>query len=133
MEDRWRHWISKCVIAGNSHDYIENFLLGKGYEAGHIRLEIEAAERHPYVNGARELLKRKMENAADVGFYTSKAANNQAWLLERYERLARPNFGEIQRIEPPPFDEFIERYIAVNRPVILTGCMRLETLSDVEL
>ena len=125
MEDRWRHWISKCVIAGNSHEYIENFLLEKGYESSLIRLEIEAAEQHPYVNGARELLKRKLEKAADVGFYTSKAANNQAWLLERYERLARldPNFGEIRRIEPPPFDEFIERYIAVNRPVILTGCM----------
>ena len=125
MEDRWRHWIAKCIIAGNSHDYVVRFLKGRGYSEDDVIAEISAAESHPYVNGARELLNRKLAKAADIGFYTNKAANNQAWLLERYERLARldPNFGEIQRIDPPPFHEFVERYISVNRPVILTGCM----------
>lgn len=125
MEDRWRHWIAKCVIAGNSEDYITRVLVDKGYSKDKIAAEIDAAETHPYINGARELLKRKLAKASEIGFYTEKAANNQAWLLERYERLARldPHFGDIQRIEPPPFQEFVERYISVNRPVILTGCM----------
>jgi hypothetical protein len=125
MEDRWRHWIAKCVIAGNSHDYIVRFLSERGYDEAEITSEISTAESHPYINGARELLNRKLAKAADLGFYTNKAAKNQAWLLERYERLARldPNFGEIQRIEPPAFQKFVERFIAVNRPVILTGCM----------
>jgi len=125
MEDRWRHWIAKCIIAGDSHDYVVRFLKERGYSEDDVIAEIAAAESHPYVNGARELLNRKLAKAADIGFYTNKAANNQAWLLERYERLARldPNFGEIQRIDPPPFHEFVERYISVNRPVILTGCM----------
>ena len=125
MEDRWRHWIAKCVIAGNAHDYIVRFLKERGYSEDDAIAEIAAAESHPYVKGARELLNRKLAKAADIGFYTNKAANNQAWLLERYERLARldPNFGEIQRIDAPPFQEFIDRYISVNRPVILTGCM----------
>ncbi len=125
MEDRWRHWIAKCIIAGNSHDYVVRFLKGRGCSEDDVIAEISAAESHPYVNGARELLNRKLAKAADISFYTNKAANNQAWLLERYERLARldPNFGEIQRIDPPPFHEFLERYISVNRPVILTGCM----------
>ena len=125
MENRWRHWIAKCVIAGNSHDYIIRFLLEKDYAEADIIAEILAAESHPYINGARELLNRKLAKAADIGFYANKSANNQAWLLERYERLARldPNFGEIQRIDPPPFHDFLERFIAVNRPVILAGCM----------
>ena len=125
MENRWRHWIAKCVIAGNSHDYIIRFLLEKDYAEADIISEISAAECHPYINGARDLLNRKLAQAADIGFYTNKAANNQAWLLERYERLASldPNFGEIQRIDPPPFQEFLERFIAVNRPVIIVGCM----------
>jgi hypothetical protein len=125
MENRWRHWIAKCVIAGNSHDYIIRFLLEKDYAESDIIAEISAAESHPYINGAKELLNRKLARAADIGFYANKSANNQAWLLERYERLARldPNFGEIQRIDPPPFHDFLERFIAVNRPVILAGCM----------
>ena len=125
MENRWRHWIAKCVIAGNPHDYIIRFLLEKDCAEADIITEISAAESHPYINGARELLNRKLAKAADIGFYAKKSANNQAWLLERYERLARldPNFGEIQRIDPPPFQEFLERYIAVNRPVIIAGCM----------
>ena len=118
MEDRWRHWIAKCVIAGNSHDYIVRFLLEKGYAEAEITSEISTAESHPYVNGARELLNRKLAKAADIGFYTNKAANNQAWLLERYERLARldPNYGDIQRIEPPPFDEFVNALLPLIAP-----------------
>lgn len=125
MEDRWRHWIAKCVIGGNPRDYMLRVLSEKGYSENEIVNEIEAAEQHPYIDGAREVMNRKLAKASDIGFYTNKAANNQAWLLERYERLARldPSFGEIQRIEPPPFSEFLERFIAVNRPVILTGCM----------
>ena len=53
MEDRWRHWIAKCVIAGNSHDYIIRLLLEKGYAEDEIVSEISVAESHPYINGAR--------------------------------------------------------------------------------
>ena len=95
MEDRWRHWIAKCVIGGNPRDYMMRVLSEKGYSENEIVNEIEAAEQHPYIDGAREVMNRKLAKASDIGFYTNKAANNQAWLLERYERLARldPSFG----------------------------------------
>ena len=100
-------------------------LVGKRVSENEILHEIEAAEQNPYIDGAREVINRKLAKASDIRFYTRKAADNQAWLLERYERLARLDlsFGEIQRIEPPLFSEFLEHFIAVDWPVILTGCV----------
>ena len=58
MEDRWRHWIAKCVIGGNPRDYMLRVLSEKGYSENEIVNEIEAAEQHPYIDGAREVMNR---------------------------------------------------------------------------
>lgn len=125
MEDRWRFWIAKCLMAGHKHDYISNNLVSKGYALDEVMTEIKAAEQHPYIKGAKEVMERKLSQKSDEAFYTEKTAHNLAWLLESYDKLARlnPNYGTIQRISAPPFAEFVEQYISHNHPVIITGAM----------
>ena len=125
LNDRWQHWISKCIINGNSRAQIVERLLDKGYSESLIDKEIVNAKCHPYVQGAKEVFNRHKVRAEESLFYIKKEVANQKWLLATYERLARinPKYGEIERIKAPPLSEFIERYIATNRPVIIVDAM----------
>ena len=132
MENRWRHWIAKCLTKGHSEVYISEYLQNKGLSAQEISTEIRTAKSHPYVLGASEVYRRDVASSnssssakTDDVFYLEKTINNQAWLLGTYEKLARldSTFGTIQRIEAPPFDHFIANYISANKPVIIKDAM----------
>ena len=62
MEDRWRHWIAKCVVGENPRDYMLWVLSEKRYSENEILNQIEAAEQNPYIDGAREVMNRKLAN-----------------------------------------------------------------------
>lgn len=133
MEDRWRHWIAKCLTKGHSEAYICEHLENKGLATEEINKEISTAKSHPYILGASEVYRRDVsqknissEAASDDLFYLEKNINNQAWLLGTFEKLARldSNFGTIKRIEAPPFKDFVAEHISLNRPVIIKNAMR---------
>lgn len=125
MEDRWKHWIAKCLMMGHSAESIVANLQEKGYGKGLIEREIQEAKQHPYLRGAQEVYEREKAKLEEVNFEKEKALSNQKWLLKTYEKLASmdASYGEIQRIEAPPFDEFVSRYVGQNRPVIIQGAM----------
>lgn len=125
LEDKWRHWIAKCLLMEHPEESITASLLEKGYGRELIADEITRAKQSPYLKGASEVHQREMLKLEDQSHAESKAANSQAWLLGLYEKLSRldENFGEIQRIPPPPFKDFIADYVSKNRPVILSGAM----------
>lgn len=131
MDNKWRHWIAKCLTTGRSDDYISTHLESKGYSRADYDLELMAAKEHPYIKGAIEVYTRDAgpsiprTMAGDEQFYVEKALNNQQWLLHNFEKMARleEDFGTIGRIKAPSFDDFVSQYISKNRPVIITDAM----------
>lgn len=125
MEDKWRHWIAKCLVMGHPVGFIIRNLEEKGYSQSIIEAEVKTAQQHPYIKGAKEVFSRELKKQDDQQFHLDKTINNQAWLLGCYEKLARldSGFGTIERIPAPPFKRFVKDYISKNRPVILTGAM----------
>ena len=63
MENRWRHWIAKCLTTGRSTTYITTELEGRGYSLEEIEFEIAAAKDHPYIKGAVEVYKRDVKGS----------------------------------------------------------------------
>lgn len=125
MEDRWRHWIAKCLVIGNSDSSILNKLEKEGYDLDTANQELEKAKLSPYIKGAKEVFDRETQKADPDRFELEKSASNQTWLLRTYEKLARldPEYGKIQRIVAPTFEKFVEDYISKNRPVIIVNAM----------
>ncbi len=77
------------------------------------------------MKGATEVYQREINKLGEESHDQWKAASSQAWLLSLYEKLSRLDeaFGEIERIPPPPFKDFVKDYLSKNRPVILTDAM----------
>jgi hypothetical protein len=125
LEDKWRHWIAKCLLMEHTEESIIAGLVDKGYSKATVAEEIKLAKSNPYFKGASEIYERETAKLEDSSHDEWKAATNQAWLLSVYEKLSRldQDFGEIQRISPPPFKEFVANFLSKNRPVILTGAM----------
>ncbi|NKB33163.1 MAG: hypothetical protein GKR91_08700 [Pseudomonadales bacterium] len=125
MEDKWRHWIAKCLMMEHPEEAIAASLVEKGYAKDLVAEEIARAKENPYFKGASEVFQRETAKLEDQSHEEWKASNNQAWLLGVYEKLSRldESFGEIERISPPPFKEFVANYLSKNRPVILSGAM----------
>lgn len=125
LEDRWKHWIAKCLLMEHSDDSIVANLSAKGYSTELVADEIEKARKDPYLRGALDVFKRETSKLEDVSFEKEKARNNQAWLLKTYQKLASMDetFGEVPRIGVPSRKEFVNRFVSMNRPVILQGAM----------
>ncbi|MFK7863281.1 MAG: cupin-like domain-containing protein [Pseudohongiellaceae bacterium] len=126
LEDRWKHWIAKCLMMEHSTESIVSNLITKGYSSELIHAEIEIAKKNPYLRGAQDVYRREKAKLENVDFENHKALNNQQWLLKTYEKLAAMDnkFGHIARITAPPFNEFVSRYVSQNRPVIIQGAMK---------
>ena len=131
MDNKWRHWIAKCLTTGRSDDYILTHLESKSLARPEIERELRTAKQHPYIKGAMEVYSRdarpsaQRANSDDEQFYVEKTLNNQQWLLQNFEKMARleKDFGTIERIKAPSFDDFVRLYISRNRPVIITDVM----------
>lgn len=125
LEDRWKHWIAKCLLMEHSDESIIANLSAKGYSSELILDEIEKAKNDPYLRGAHDVFKRETSKLEDTSFNKDKALNNQAWLLKTYQKLAAmdDSFGEVPRIAAPSREEFVNRFVSMNRPVILQGAM----------
>jgi len=122
LPKKWKHWIAKSLTKNHTSDTIISDLLAKGYAESAVKSEIEKVVASPYFQGAKEVFDREIKKQSDIDFYKQKAISNFTWLLKTREKVAQldENFGEIQRIPPPPFREFVEHYVSKNYPVILT-------------
>jgi hypothetical protein len=125
MEDKWKHWIAKCLLMEHADASIVANLAAKGYSEHFVEEEIKKAKSDPYFKGARDVFAREKSKLEVTKFEQIKALKNSAWLLKTYEKLSRMDnsFGEIERISVPPFKEFVSKYLSRNRPVILKAAM----------
>jgi len=110
LSDSWRQWIIESRLHGMGDQQITAALTANGIDAGTAAEAIRDMALHPYYRVAERLAKRlmKLEAVLDVHHsLSSLACGSQT--IERRGRVSR--------------EEFLERYYAANRPVILNGLM----------
>lgn len=59
IDDKWRHWIAKCLMLGHPERGILDALVEKGLSRAIAGKEIAEAREHPYLLGAKEILTRE--------------------------------------------------------------------------
>jgi ribosomal protein L16 Arg81 hydroxylase len=106
----WRSWIAENRLAGTTDEQITATLLGSGFDSNLVIAEMEALREHPYYLAADRIAQRYEKLKSFLDIRSSLAA------------LAY-GAGSIERRSKVSEWEFLERYYASNRPVILTGLL----------
>ncbi|UVK51420.1 cupin-like domain-containing protein [Mesorhizobium sp. AR02] len=106
----WRTWIAENRILGTSPDVLVESAVKAGYFRHIVEEELRSERDNPYCRVAELMTKRylKLKSVLQV----RKALRNLAFNAQTIERRSK-----ISR------SEFLERYYAANRPVILTGML----------
>jgi hypothetical protein len=106
----WRTWVAENLVLGIDAEEITQTLIGANIPEPEARAEVESAISHPYVKAAQHLAAKlqKLESCLNV----HRAMGELSYGVETIER--RSQLSEA---------EFLERYYAANRPVILTGML----------
>ncbi len=101
-----RQWIATSVMVEVPDDNIVETLCARGFSADAVRAELSELRRHPYYLGAFPLTQRllKTDSLLDMTRRHSELTGR---------RLAPVRRARIDR------DEFLERFYAANRPLIL--------------
>ncbi|HEX5760404.1 MAG TPA: cupin-like domain-containing protein [Thermoanaerobaculia bacterium] len=110
LADDWRRWIAENKLAGVGDEALVAAMAGEGIDAGLAAAEVAAIAAHPCFEASERLARR----LAKLGS-----------LLEIRHSLAAlaPDAGSVERRGGLSRTEFLERYYAANRPVVLTGAM----------
>jgi ribosomal protein L16 Arg81 hydroxylase len=105
-----RLWIAENRLSGISDKQIASILAESGYEPSAVALELEGLENDPSYLAAERMAHR---------------FNKLKSILDVRRVLASLSYGSdsIERRTSVSQSEFLERYYAVNRPVILTGLL----------
>ena len=110
LDDDWRRWIAENLLLDRSRESIKQAMLQAGIDDREADLELDDAERSPYLKGAN-LLKDRLKK--------------RDWLLTTYRKLNRLHraSGTIERRHKLSRGEFLNEYYSTNRPVIITGML----------
>lgn len=110
LSDDLRQKVIENRLCGMGDEQIYAVLARDGIDAGTAAEEIRNMSSHPYYRVAERLARRilKLESVLDLRRSLSSLASGSE-TVERRDRVSR--------------EEFLERYYAANRPVILTGMM----------
>ena len=108
VSNEWRRWIAENLMLGASPDALANILVGQGISNTEARIEIEAAARSPYLQGARRLANR---------------VTKRDWVLAIQSKLNKLGDDAIPRREKLSGAEFLQQYYRTNRPVVITGML----------
>lgn len=111
VSDSWQRWIVENKLLRSTDESMLAALTANGVDEGTARQEIRAAAEHPYYQGADWVAQRLRKLESLVAVWRSLAAQARA-------------AGQVERRSHVSRAEFLERYYAVNRPVILTDALR---------
>ena len=106
--DEWRRWIAENLMLGAAPEVLANILVGNGVSGSEARIEIEAAARSPYLQGARRLANRIAK---------------RDWVLAIQSKLNKVGDDTIARREKLSGADFLQQHYRSNRPVIITGML----------
>lgn len=120
MDKSWQDWVDENVSRGCDPLEMANILLKNNFAPAQIRKMMGA--KYP-----EELGRSSAGAAAPAGNAGEAYLRKCASLLEIQRDLARlsPKAGAIERRSGVSGDEFLEKYYAANRPVVLCGLMDL--------
>lgn len=106
----WKRWIGENKLVKTSDAAIVDVLVKNGFSPAAAAAEVNRAGSDPYLQAGEWFLQR---------------LNKLQSLLAAYRAVAdlHPNAGIVERRIDVTRQEFLERYYAANRPVILRGLM----------
>lgn len=108
VDDGWRQWIAENKLRGCTHDSMLATMTGAGLDRRECEIAMQRMERDPAFLAARkhQQLQRKLES-----------------VLANLQKLwqSAPDYGVVEKRGHVSRDEFLERYVRGNRPLVLTG------------
>jgi hypothetical protein len=106
----WRAWIADNRLFGTTDEQIISIVLKLGFDPDLVVAEMDALEHDPYYSVANRMAQRykKLTSLLDVRFSMADLSYG-AGSVESRSRVSE--------------SEFLERYYAANKPVILTGIL----------
>jgi LPS sulfotransferase NodH len=111
VPDRWKRWIGENKLVKTSDAVVVETLVRNGIPREAASAEVQRANSEPYLQ---------------AGDWMAQRLRKVESLLATYRALAQlhPSAGVVERRSSVDREEFLERYYAANRPVILQGLMR---------
>jgi ribosomal protein L16 Arg81 hydroxylase len=108
VSNEWRQWIAENLMLGAAPDALAKILVTNGVSGSEARIEIEAAARSPYLQGARRLASRIAK---------------RDWVLAIQSQLNKLGDDTIPRRDKLSGADFLQQHYRTNRPVIITGML----------
>jgi hypothetical protein len=106
----WRAWMAENLLDGVSDDQITATMVESGFDPLVVAGALDGLRSDPFYLAADRMAQRfrKLKSILDV----RRSLTNLSYPADSIERRTRVSHGE-----------FLKRYYAVNRPVILTGLL----------
>jgi hypothetical protein len=110
LTDDWRRWIAENKLAGVEDEPLVAAMVRDGVDGAVAAAEVAAVAAHPCFHAGEKLAQRLAKLGSVLDVHRALAA------------LA-PGAGAIERHGGVSRAEFLERYYAANRPVVLTDAI----------
>jgi ribosomal protein L16 Arg81 hydroxylase len=113
LPDEWRKWIATSRMLGLDHQSLVRVLVENGVNRRVAAEEVDATDGHPYFQAGHWIAQKLRKAQSLLGVYADLAAlrpSADGNSIERRSELSRA--------------EFLDRYYAANRPVVLTEMMK---------
>jgi hypothetical protein len=104
----WRRWIAENLLLGTHPATLVEVLVAQQIDRHEAIIEVDAAMKSPYLQGAGRLKNRLAK---------------RNWIVDIQAKLNRLRPLEISRRHKLTASEFLLEYYSTNRPVIITGMM----------
>jgi hypothetical protein len=103
-------WVAECLIGFCDAQTLIAQLMAQGLTQEEAQTLVHEVSTHPYIQAGRSMVKQYQR---------------LEWLLGVYEKNHQQSahWGTVERRSDLTREAFFENYYAVNRPVILTGCL----------
>lgn len=110
----WRSWMAESLLGGVASGEISATMIECGFDPAVVAGALEGMQNDPFYRAADQMAQRfrKLKSILDV----RRSLTNLSYAADSIERRTRVSSSE-----------FLERYYAVNRPVILTGLLEGST------
>lgn len=108
VSHEWRRWIAENLLLGTHPAALVDVLVSSNIDRHEAILEVDAAMKSPYLQGAGRLKNRLAK---------------RNWIVDIQAKLQRLRPIDIPRKERLSAEEFLRDYYSTNRPVIITGMM----------
>lgn len=110
IPNSWKRWLAENQLNGVASSILVDTLIRNGFEATAVAAELARSESDPYLTGSKHIQQR---------------LHKATCLLNMFQSLSNIQAGanHVERRIDVSSDEFLTKYYAANRPVILQGLM----------